>query len=389
MTAATPLSDITVIELGHSVAAPYAGEILGDLGATVIKIEKREGGDDARQWAPPYWHGLAAIFQSLNRNKLSCVVDLRDARERDLLIRLIVERADVLIQNLRPGMVEELGLDAATLRARNKRLIYCGIGAFGRGGPLSGRPGYDPLMQAFGGLMSVTGEAGEPPVRVGTSIIDMGAGLWSVIGILSALHHRTLTGEGTTVDTSLYETALAWMSYHAANYQASGEVPRRHGSGTFGIVPYRGYATSDGYLVIGAGNDNLFRKLAAALGHPEWADDPRFLDNPKRVHNRVALDAMIEEAARTKATAAWQAILEVAGVPSAPMQSVDQVLAHPQTQALGMLQQSPDGRLTIMGLPLSFDGERPPFRRAAPKLGEHTEELLAPTAAQARTVSRR
>jgi crotonobetainyl-CoA:carnitine CoA-transferase CaiB-like acyl-CoA transferase len=389
MTAATPLSDITVIELGHSVAAPYAGEILGDLGATVIKIEKREGGDDARQWAPPYWHGLAAIFQSLNRNKLSCVVDLRDARERDLLIRLIVERADVLIQNLRPGMVEELGLDAATLRARNKKLIYCGIGAFGRTGPLSARPGYDPLMQAFGGLMSVTGEAGEPPVRVGTSIIDMGAGLWSVIGILSALHHRTLTGEGTTVDTSLYETALAWMSYHAANYQASGEVPRRHGSGTFGIVPYRGYATSDGYLVIGAGNDNLFRKLAAALGHPEWADDPRFLDNPKRVHNRVALDAMIEEAARTKATAAWQAILEVAGVPSAPMQSVDQVLAHPQTQALGMLQQSPDGRLTIMGLPLSFDGERPPFRRAAPKLGEHTEELLAPTAAQARTVSRR
>jgi crotonobetainyl-CoA:carnitine CoA-transferase CaiB-like acyl-CoA transferase len=389
MTAATPLSDITVIELGHSVAAPYAGEILGDLGATVIKIEKRDGGDDARQWAPPYWHGLAAIFQSLNRNKLSCVVDLRDARERDLLTRLIVERADVLIQNLRPGMVEELGLDAATLRARNKRLIYCGIGAFGRGGPLSRRPGYDPLMQAFGGLMSVTGEAGEPPVRVGTSIIDMGAGLWSVIGILSALHHRTLTGEGTTVDTSLYETALAWMSYHAANYQASGEVPRRHGSGTFGIVPYRGYATSDGYLVIGAGNDNLFRKLAVALGHPEWADDPRFLDNPKRVHNRVALDAMIEEATRTKTAGAWQAILEAAGVPSAPMQSVDQVLAHPQTQALGMLQPSPDGRLTIMGLPLSFDGERPPFRRAAPKLGEHTEELLAPPAAQAKTVSRR
>jgi crotonobetainyl-CoA:carnitine CoA-transferase CaiB-like acyl-CoA transferase len=237
--------------------------------------------------------------------------------------------------------------------------------------------------------MSVTGEAGEPPVRVGTSIIDMGAGLWSVIGILSALHHRTLTGEGTTVDTSLYETALAWMSYHAANYQASGEVPRRHGSGTFGIVPYRGYATSDGHLVIGAGNDNLFRKLAHALGRPEWADDPRFLDNPKRVHNRVTLDAMIEEATRSKTTAAWQAMLETAGVPSAPMQSVDQVLAHPQTQALGMLQQSPDGRLTIMGLPLSFDGERPPFRRAAPQLGEHTEELLAPRAAQAKTVSRR
>jgi crotonobetainyl-CoA:carnitine CoA-transferase CaiB-like acyl-CoA transferase len=388
MTAATPLSDITVIELGHSVAAPYAGEILADLGATVIKIEKRDGGDDARQWAPPYWHGPAAIFQSLNRNKLSVTVDLRDPDERALLVRLIEERADVLIQNLRPGMVEELGLDAATLRARNKRLIYCGIGAFGRGGPLAHRPGYDPLMQAFGGLMSVTGEAGEPPVRIGTSIIDMGAGLWSAIGILGALHHRTLTGEGTTVDTSLYETALAWMSYHAANYQASGEVPRRHGSGTFGIVPYRGYATSDGYLVIGAGNDKLFRKLAGALGHPDWADDKRFLDNPRRVHNRVALDALIEDVTRTKTSAAWQAALEAAGVPSSPMQSVDQVLAHPQTRALGMLQQSPDGRLTLMGLPLSFDGERPPFRRPAPELGEHTDELLDPPA-QPKTVSRR
>jgi crotonobetainyl-CoA:carnitine CoA-transferase CaiB-like acyl-CoA transferase len=388
MTAATPLSDITVIELGHSVAAPYAAEILADLGATVIKVEKRDGGDDARQWAPPYWHGSSAIFQSLNRNKFSVTVDLRDERERAVLVRLIEERADVLIQNLRPGMVEELGLDAATLRGRNKRLIYCGIGAFGRAGPLASRPGYDPLMQAFGGLMSVTGEAGEPPVRVGTSIIDMGAGLWSAIGILSALHHRTATGEGTTVDTSLYETALAWMTYHAANYQASGEVPKRHGSGTFGIVPYRGYATRDGYLLIGAGNDKLFRKLATALGHTDWADDARFLDNPSRVENRVALDALIEEVTRSNTGAAWQAVLEAAGVPSAPMQSVDEVLAHAQTKALGMLQESPDGRLTIMGLPLSFDGERPPFRRAAPQLGEHTDELLAPPA-QAKTVSRR
>jgi crotonobetainyl-CoA:carnitine CoA-transferase CaiB-like acyl-CoA transferase len=388
MTAATPLSDITVIELGHSVAAPYAAEILADLGATVIKVEKREGGDDARHWAPPYWHGSSAIFQSLNRNKFSVTVDLRNEHERAQLRRLIEERADVLIQNLRPGMVEELDLDAATLRARNTRLIYCGIGAFGRGGPLSARPGYDPLMQAFGGLMSVTGEAGEPPVRVGTSIIDMGAGMWSAIGILSALHHRTLTGEGVVVDTSLYETALAWMNYHAANYQASGEVPKRHGSGTFGIVPYRGYATRDGYLLVGAANNTLFRKLATALGHPEWSDDARFHDNPTRVENRVALDALIEDVTRSDTSAAWQAVLEAAGVPSAPMQSVDEVVAHPQTKALGMIQQSPDGRLTIMGLPLSFDGERPPFRRAAPQLGEHTEEILTPTA-QAKTVSRR
>jgi len=236
--------------------------------------------------------------------------------------------------------------------------------------------------------MSVTGEAGEPPVRVGTSIIDMGAGMWCVIGILSALHHRTLTGDGIVVDTSLYETALAWMSYHAANYQASGEVPKRHGSGTFGIVPYRGYATRDGYLLIGAANNALFRKVASALGHPEWADDARFLDNPRRVENRVALDALIEDVTRTDTSAAWQAALEAAGVPSAPMQSVDEVVAHPQTKALGMIQESPDGRLTIMGLPLSFDGERPPFRRAAPQLGEHNDEILAPPA-QPKTASRR
>src|SRR5262249_39220312 len=205
MTAATPLSDITVIELGHSVAAPYAAEILADLGATVIKVEKREGGDDARHWGPPFWHGVSAIFQSLNRNKFSVTVDLRDEHERALLTRLIEERADVLIQNLRPGMVEELRLDAATLRTCNKRLIYCGIGAFGRGGPLSARPGYDPLMQAFGGLMSVTGEAGEPPVRGGTSIIDIGPGMWCGIGILRAPHPRTLTRAGVLVDTSRYQ----------------------------------------------------------------------------------------------------------------------------------------------------------------------------------------
>jgi len=390
MPAETPLSDITVIELGHSVAAPFAGEILGDLGATVIKIEKHDGGDDARKWAPPYWHGLSAIFQSLNRNKLSVTVDLRDPAERELLVRLIVERADVLIQNLRPGMVEELGLDPATLRARNKRLIYCSIGAFGRG-PLGDRPGYDPLMQAFGGLMSVTGEAGEPPVRVGTSIIDMGAGMWSVIGILGALHHRGLTGEGTVVDTSLYETALTWMNYHAANFQASGEVPRRHGSGTFGIVPYRGYATRDGHLVIGAGNDKLFRALARVLGHPEWADDTRFISNPERVRNREALDAMIEAVTRAGASAQWQTALEAAGVPSAPMQSIDQVLAHPQTQALGIVQKSPDEKLALIGLPLSFDGVRPPFRTAPPQLGEHTDDVLgAPApASKERTASQR
>ena len=274
-----PLEGVTVIEMGHSVAAPYAGEILGDLGADVIKIEKADG-DDARKWAPPYWGEMSSTFQSLNRNKRSAIVNLKNPTEREALRRLIIERADVVIQNLRPGSAEEFGLDAELLRALKPDLIYCTIGAFGAKGPLKDRPGYDPLMQAFAGMMSVTGEPDQRPVRVGTSIIDMAAGMWAVIGVFSALLQRKNDGSGSTVDTSLYETALGWMCYHAANFQASGELPKRQGSGAAMIVPYRGYATKDGFIVIAAGNDKLFASLAKVLGHPEWIDDPRFLTNP-------------------------------------------------------------------------------------------------------------
>lgn len=387
MTAETPLTDITVIELGHSVAAPFAGEVLGDLGATVIKIEKPEG-DDARSWGPPFWHGAAALFQSLNRNKLSVAVDLRNEAELGALKRLILERADVVIQNLRPGTVGDYGLDAAALRRLKPRLIYCTIGAFGARGPYKDKPGYDPLMQAFGGLMSVTGEAGRPPVRVGTPIMDMGSALWAVIGILGALLRRAETGEGATVDTSLYETALAWMGYHAANYQASGELPARHGTGAGVIAPYRAYRTTNGYIVIAAGNDKLFRLLAPVLGHPEWAEDDRFRTNPDRVRNRDQLNRLIDEIVITRTSEAWQGALDAVGVPSAPMQTIDQVLAHPQTAALGMLQPSPDGRFALMGMPVSFDGVRPPFRRAPPGLGADTKEILHPFLGNPGKVSR-
>jgi crotonobetainyl-CoA:carnitine CoA-transferase CaiB-like acyl-CoA transferase len=370
-----PLDGTTVIELGHSVAAPYAGEILGDLGADVIKIEKADG-DDARSWAPPYWGSMSATFQSLNRNKRSVVVNLRDAAERTGLRDLILARADVVIQNLRPGLAAELGLDAEALRAAKPELIYCTIGAFGSAGPLSGRPGYDPLMQAFGGLMSVTGEPEQPPVRVGTSIIDMASGMWAVIGVLAALLQRREGGRGAAVDTSLFETVLGWMCYHAANFQASGELPKRQGSGAAMIVPYRGYASRDGFIVIAAGNDKLFALLARVLGHPEWIDDPRFRANPDRVSNQATLYRQIEEIIVTRTSAEWQQLLDAAGVPNAPMQTIAQVLAHPQTRALGMLQPSPDGEITLLGLPLSFDGERPPFRRPPPALGAHTAEIL-------------
>ncbi len=377
MSTSLPLDGVTVIELGHSVAAPYAGEILGDLGANVIKIEKADG-DDARKWAPPYWGDTSSTFLSLNRNKRSAIVNLRDQNEREALRRLILEQGDVVIQNLRPGSAEELGLDANTLRRLKPELIYCTIGAFGARGPLKDRPGYDPLMQAFAGLMSVTGEPDQRPVRVGTSIIDMAAGMWSVIGVLSALYQRKAGGSGASIDTSLYETALAWMCYHAANFQAGGELPKRQGSGAAMIVPYRGYSTRNGFIVIAAGNDKLFASLAKVLEHPEWPADARFKTNPDRVKNQAVLYGWIEEIVLKKTSEEWQALLDEAEVPNAPMQSIDDVLAHPQTTALGMMQESPDRRITLLGLPLSFDGVRPAFRKEPPALGEHTSEIFAP-----------
>ena len=372
-----PLEGVTVLELGNSVAAPFAGEILGDLGADVIKVEKRDGGDDARKWAPPYWHGTSAIFQNFNRNKRSVVVELRDPAENARLKAFILERVDVVLQNMRPGLVEELGLDGPTLRHDKPELIYATIGAFGSAGPYKDRPGYDPLMQAFGGLMSVTGEEGRPPVRVGTAIVDMGTGMWSVIGILSALLARTRSGVGCIVGTSLYETSLAWMGHHAADYLASGEVPQRQGSGVAQVVPSRGYNTSDGFILVAVGNDKLFALFAGVLGHPEWVQDPRFSTNPQRVHNRAELYRMIEEGVATFTTADLQRALDAAGVPNAPMQTIDQALAHEQTKALGIVQESPDGKIALICSPLSLDGVRLPFRLSPPGLGEQTAEILS------------
>src|SRR5271166_4864160 len=379
-----PLDGITVIELGHSVAAPYACEILGELGADVIKIEKADG-DDARSWAPPYWGAMSATFLSLNRNKRSVVVNLKETAERERLRRLIVERADVVVSNLRPGSAAQFGLDADPLRRVKPSFVYCNIGAFGANGPLKDRPGYDPLMQAFGGLMSVTGEPEQPPVRAGIAIVDMATGMWSVIGVLAALLQRRAGGNGCSIDTSLYETALGWMCYHAANYQASGELPKRQGTGAAMVVPYRGYASKDGFIVIAAGNNNLFAALARALGHPEWIDDRRFRTNPDRVKNKDVLYRWIEDLVATRSSREWATILDDAGVPNAPMQTIAEVLEHPQTKALGMLQPGPQGDITLLGLPISFDGTRPAFRRSPPALGAHTREILGedavPTAA--------
>jgi crotonobetainyl-CoA:carnitine CoA-transferase CaiB-like acyl-CoA transferase len=371
----SPLSGIVVVELGHSVAGPFAGQVLGDLGAEVVKIEK-PGGDDARKWGPPFVDGAAATFQSVNRNKRSVVVDLRDEAQIGELLRFIDERADVVLQNMRPGQVDALGIGARALRARKPSLVYCNLGAFGAVGPLAGRPGYDPLMQAFGGIMSVVGEPGRPPVRVGPSVIDVGAAIWAALGIVTALLHRRETGEGATVDVSLFETAASWMTMYAAQYLASGELPKKNGSGQAGIVPYRAYCTADGDLVVAAGNDSLFRRLCIAIGEPQWAEDERFVDNPHRVRNADALYALLEDVFAQRSNEEWITLLDAAGVPCAPVQDVGAMLRHPQTEALGMVQAVPGSSIPLIGLPLRFDGERPQPRSAPPSLGSSDLKTL-------------
>jgi len=366
---AQPLAGYTVFEIGQNVAAPFAAQILGDLGAHVIKVEKPTG-DDARHWGPPDWEGASAMFQTLNRNKVSQVCNFRDPEQVAALRAQMVREADVVIQNFRPGVLEGLGLDAESLQALKPELIYCDMGAFGRGGPLSDLPGYDPLMQAYGGLMSVTGEPGQAPVRTGYSVVDCGTGMWAVIGVLSALLQRAKEPRGARVEVSLFETALSWMQVASAMHLSSGEVPGRFGSGAATIVPYRAYETSDGYLVIAAGNDGLFARLSKALGHPEWAQDPRFIGNPQRVQNREAIDALIQAEIARHDRATWIERLREASIPCAPVQDTDEAFHCEQAQALGVLQDVPGSAMRFMGLPLRLDGERPAIRCAPPALGE-------------------
>ena len=374
-TASSPLAGIVVVEIGTSVAAPYGGWILAALGAEVIKVERPDGGDDARQWGRLFADGSSSYFNAFNRDKRGITVDIKDPGEREWLRRLCCERADVVIQNMRPGRAERNGLGGEALTAANPRLVYCNLGAFGRTGPLKDRPGYDPLMQAFGGLMSIPGEEGRPPIRVGTSIVDMGTGMWSVIGILAALNRRAATGEGCIVDTSLYETALAWMTHHASTVQVSGENPERQGSGARGMAPYQAYECLDGWLVVAAPNDRLFAKLADVLGHPEWVEDPRFASNQDRYANLAGLNAGIAPVLRERTRDEWSGILEAAGIPNAPVRTTLEMMEDAQTRALGMLQRLAPDRQELMGLPVSFDGERPPLRRYAPALGEHDDEI--------------
>ena len=373
---ALPLEGIVVADLTQNVAGPFCTQVLGDMGADVIKIERPGRGDDARAWAPPWWGDQSATFLAFNRNKRSVALDLKMSAGRSVLKRLVA-RVDVLVQSLSAEATRDLGVDFAGASAMNSRLVYCAITAFGTRGPLRDMPGYDPMMQAYGGLMSLLGEDGRPPVRVTVSIIDIATAMWAVIGILAALQERSQTGRGGFIDTSLYETTLAWMTLPISTYLANGEVPKRYGSGVEWIVPYQAFAAADGHIMVAAGNDNLFRRLCDAIGRSRLAEDPRFRTNSDRVVNREALIAILSDLFATQPLAMWAERLDAAGIPNGPIRTVDQVVADAQTAALGIIQQLRS--ISLLGLPLSFDGTRPPLTKLAPQLGEDNEELLEPT----------
>jgi crotonobetainyl-CoA:carnitine CoA-transferase CaiB-like acyl-CoA transferase len=375
--AAQPLAGIKVIEIGQNIAGPYASEILSSLGAEVIKIERPGTGDDARGWGPPFWKGTATTFQAMNHGKKSIALDLKNAVHVQWL-RGCVAEADVFIQNMRPGSLEEMGLGSADLCALNPRLVYCSLWAFGHKGPMQMAPGYEPMVQAFAGIFSINGPETGPSARVGMQVLDLGTGIWAALGCMAALFRRTSTGLGCVVDTSLFETALTWLQVMMAGFQATGKQPQRHRSGNPNVVVFQALPTLDGEVVVAAANDRLFAKLARAVERPDWATDPRFATNALRVQHKAELLPQIEAVFSSRSSQHWLDTLETAGIPCAPIHDFEQVMAQPQTEAIGIFQNIPEVDLRIVGLPLSFDGERPPIRHRAPQIGEHNEAMGIP-----------
>lgn len=355
-----PLAGKRVVDVTSSLAGPSCTQLLASLGAEVVKVEP-PGGDHARAWGPPFVDGEGAMFLASNAGKQSLVLDLSAPEGLEELLRL-VDRADVFVQSLRPGAAEQHGIGAEALRARTPELVYCSIGAFGSQGPLRDQPGYDPLIQAASGIMSVTGVDGMPPVRVGVSLIDLATGLWAAFAIVAALER----GGGATIEVSLYETALWLLSYQIVGYLATGEIPGREGSAFAQIAPYQVFPTRDGELMIVAGNDKLFRGLCAVL---EIAEDERFRTNPDRVRHRAELAEIIESRTGAWETAELLEALVAAGIPASPVRNVGEAADHEQTHALGILQQL--AGFTTVAQPFSVDGERVVHHSPPPQLGDY------------------
>ena len=372
------LRGIRVVDLTQNLAGPYCTQILGDLGAEVVKVEPPKG-DAARAWGPPFWGGESPLFLSTNRNKRSVRLDLKSDRGREIVWKLI-DGADVFVQSLRAGVVERLGLDYEAVKARRPEIIYVSVTAYGLSGPLKDLPGYDPLMQAYGGIMSITGHAETGPARVGGPVVDFGTGMWGALGVLAALRRRSETGKGCHVTTALLDTALGWVSYHLMGYLADGRVPGPMGSRSGMIAPYGVFPTEDGQLMIAAGSDALFGRLCVALELPELVDDPRYDSNPARVENRDELSAVLTAATQAHTTRGLWELLGEHAVPAAPIQDMADVTKDPQVEASGMLSRVDHPEIPNyrdVAIPLRWDDERPQTRTVPPRAGEHTREVMA------------
>ena len=373
-----PLAGVKVLDLTRVLAGPYCTMFLGDLGAEVVKIEQPDVGDDTRAWGPPFAGGESAYFLCINRNKKSVTLDLKSNQAVGLLRRL-AEGADVLVENFRPGTMERLGLGERELRAVNPRLIYASLSGFGADGPMKDWPGYDLIIQAWGGLMSVTGMPDGEPTKVGVAIVDIVAGLMLGKAILAALFARERTGVGQKLETSLLEAEVACLINAGSNYLVGGVVPGRWGNAHPNIVPYQSFKSRDGYLVIGVASEGIWRRLCQAIGMAGLADDPRFARNPQRVEHRGELIDILTEIFLQRDTAAWATLLIDAGVPCAPVQTIDQVFLAPQVIAREMVVQVPHptaGTIRMAGLPVKFSGTPASIRLAPPLLGQHTAEVL-------------
>ena len=382
-----PLAGIRVLDLSRVLAGPWCTQLLADLGAEVIKVERPGGGDDTRHWGPP-WHEhgderVAAYFLAANRGKKSAAIDF-SRPEGAALVRRMAERSDVLVENFKVGGLARFGLDAASLRAANPRLIYCSITGFGQDGPYAGRAGYDFIIQGMGGMMSITGlPDGHPaggPMRAGVAVVDLFTGLYASNAILAALNRRQATGEGATIDLSLFESQLAMLANQASNALVSGRDPPRQGNTHPNIVPYQPFDAADQPLIIAVGNDRQFARLAGMVGAPEWAGDPRFASNGARVAHRAELVPLIAERIAARPAAEWLEQLEAAGIPAGPINTVSQALADPQAEARQAVRRFGSGRLgevPTVGSPLRFDGARADADLPPPALGEHTDSVLA------------
>jgi len=372
------LAGVRVIDLTSNVAGPFASLILADLGADVIKIERPGTGDETRRWGPPFWDGHSAAFLALNRNKRSLALDLKSEHARPVIGRLL-EGADVLISNLRPAALRRLGLGYSEVSQTHPQLICCELSGFGPVGPMAGEPAYDALVQGFSGLMSLTAGGTADPVRIPVSILDQGSGMWAAIGILNAMLERARTGFGTLVETSLLQTALFWMPSQIVGYLAGAGEPHGHGSGIGSIVPYQAFEAGDGFVMVAAASDALFRDLCAVIARPELAVDPRFVGNPQRVEHRAELVRELGPVFRTRSVADWCELLREAGVPCSPIHSIGEIVEHPQVAALGALPPVPGARiegLRTIALPVLTRGALPEIRQQPPALGESSAEIL-------------